>query len=205
VADDVEERIELRDRASHERALRQPQVEHALTQAVQVAELEGVEVGESKLAARALRRQRQRHLTTDGQSDDADLAQAEGLLLLRGDLVLVAAGPELDEVRLGQEMHERATPGVIDPDPELTERPTGGILRDFALELVLRECAPRVARAQKARELHGERVVKLDAPRRLSLQRVEEPPLRILATPQHERSVVALLVGLGTSREVWAL
>jgi hypothetical protein len=93
----------------------------------------------------------------------------------------------------------------VDPDSELAERAPGGILRDFALELVLGESAPRVTRTQQASELYGERVVDLDAPGRLIEQAVEEPSFRFLATPQHERPVLALVVGSRTSREVWTL
>jgi SpoVK/Ycf46/Vps4 family AAA+-type ATPase len=89
VAHDSQERVDLGDGARREHGLVGSEIEDALPQAVQVAELETIEIRQTELAADPFDCDRHRDLAADGHGRRSHDLPAQALLLGAGDLVLV--------------------------------------------------------------------------------------------------------------------
>ncbi|MFC9897321.1 hypothetical protein ACFVMC_26840 [Nocardia sp. NPDC127579] len=72
------------------------------TQAIQVRQIQLVEIGQPESARRSFRRDGQRDRVADRQADDANRFPGQPGLLARGELVAVGSGAHLHELRFIQ-------------------------------------------------------------------------------------------------------
>ncbi len=127
--------VDLADPAGRHDRLVHPQVEDAARDAVEVGQLDVVEVGQPELAGQALHGQDVGDAVAGAQPDHPDPQGALAGLLGPGDLVAVAVEPQRPERTRSEEAHHGTPPGVVDPALGLVlEGLRGG--RDDAGELL---------------------------------------------------------------------
>jgi hypothetical protein len=108
-------RIDANDPAGHEDGFVGPEIVKTRAQAVDVGQVELVDVGQHDLAAQMLLRHRDGGLAADRETDDADALGAQQALLLARDLVVIPIGDDL-VVRLRiQQVHDGDLPGQVHP------------------------------------------------------------------------------------------
>jgi hypothetical protein len=150
--------VDLEDLAGGEHRLVHADVVNARAQAIHVRELEAIEVREQVLAADLLERERDRRGLTDRKTDDAEPEAPQLRLLLRGDLVAVAAGAELAKLGFRQDAHEVAGPGVVDPSSVAVGIAIAEVSSDESSDRFGGRLGPRIARVDELAELPEQRV-----------------------------------------------
>nr|WP_276602898.1 hypothetical protein [Nannocystis pusilla] len=163
VEHDLEEGVDLGDVAGGDQDLGDAEVVDGAADPVEVGQVEAVEVGQADLADAALERHRRRHRLTDRQADHADSLLGQAGLLFGRQLVLVAVGPQLDELGLVEQVHQTRGPRVVDPHAVLVRRRLAEVhLHPLARREVADPLA-RVARADQVDQLLLDGVVDLEA------------------------------------------
>ena len=113
--DDLKIGVDLGDAPRRDHGLVDAEVEDAGGDAVEVRQLEGVEVGQAELAGQPLHGQDVGDRVARAQPDDADAQRSQSRLLLAGELVVVAVEAQRGERRGAEQSHDGPAPRVVDP------------------------------------------------------------------------------------------
>ena len=107
--------VDLADATSCHDRLVDPEIQDAGRDAVEVGQLEGVEVGQAELAGQALHGEDVGDGVAGAEADHPDAERALAGLLCPGQLVAVAVEPEGMRRHAGRAAGPRPAPGVVDP------------------------------------------------------------------------------------------
>ncbi|MFT3774545.1 MAG: hypothetical protein QM820_55010 [Minicystis sp.] len=132
---------------------------HRGAQTIHVRERQRVVIGEAEGAAHALLAEGQRRRLPDREAHDAQRFRGQDGLLLGRDLVLIAGVAELAIFGLGEDVHQAARPGVMDPGAVFEEGDAGEVLGHQLLEIGGRELLRGAAGGDQLLELEGDGVV----------------------------------------------
>ena len=118
---DPEVRVDLTDPTSGHDRLVDAEIEHGRRDAVQIGQLDRVEVGQPELSGQALHGQDVGDGVAGTQADHADPERPLTGLLVAGELVAVPVEAEGGEGARGQQPHHGLAPGVVDPSLPLLQ------------------------------------------------------------------------------------